>query len=73
MKDQIIISRELAYKCANALIETHNTKDSGSVRLFSFRQLCLDLEALGQQHLISAAIKPTDFPKVSWFPKNFKR
>lgn len=63
---------EFARKCAEALVDAHNSRDGGSVRLFSFRTLCMDLKALGQQHCITAALKPTDFPSHMWFPEGWR-
>lgn len=69
-ENRISISTTIANRAAEALVDRYNDhqgKQSGSVRLIAFRSLYEDLVALGQQHCIASAIKPTDFPQDKWF------
>lgn len=58
----ITISKELAYKCAEALVSKHNAipqdMEHDNVLIVSFRSLYAELCALGQQNLIATAIRP---------------
>ena len=60
----IIISRELAYECAEALVDQHNAVAeagvSDAVVLISFRGLYKRLCALGQSWQIASAIRPVN-------------
>lgn len=59
---QITISNEFAYKCANALVDKHNSIPQDEAHdnciLFSFRQLYVDLCSIGHPYLIAAAHRP---------------
>ena len=71
--NNITINTVLANRAAEALVDNYNIhqgKQSGAVRLIAFRSLYEDLIALGQQHCIASAIKPTDFPQNKWFALN---
>ena len=73
MENNITITTVIANRAAEALVNQYNDyqgKQSGAVRLIAFRSLYEDLVALGQQHCIASAIKPTDFPHDKWFALN---
>lgn len=56
------ITRELAYKCAVALVDKHNAIPQDEYHdnaiLVSFRSLYNDLRALGMEFLIASAQRP---------------
>lgn len=62
MKQTITISKDLAFTCATALVDKHNSipqdKQHDNVILVSFRSLYQELTALGMQHMIASAIRP---------------
>lgn len=67
------ISKEMAYKCATALVQRHNhtaqNTKSDSVIIISFRSLYEDLCALGHPYMIASAIRPANPKNLPLFPK----
>lgn len=59
------ISKELAHKCAAALVEKHNRipndEKHHSVLIVSIRSLYEDLKKLGCEFMIASAIRPANF------------
>ena len=67
----ITISKAMAYKCATALVDKHNSipqdMEHDSVLIISFRSLYKDLCSLGMQFMIASAIKPINQRNLDLF------
>ena len=69
--ETIIISKELARKCADALVDKHNeiaNRGEDSCTLISFRSLYTELCELGFEWLIASAIHPVNEKHLPLFP-----
>ena len=58
---EVVISRALAHKCAEALIDKHNTiaeRGHYSCTVMSYGGLKADLKRLDMEFLIASAIRP---------------
>ena len=70
--EQIAITKEMAHKCAMALVDQHNSIpqdiNHDSVLIISFRSLYKDLCSLGFSWLIGTAHRPINKQGVELFP-----